>query len=84
MVGLMATSSKKAYATPRSAAPRAPAPVAGHSEPYLHKRHSNTVLFQSLVPGAQKVCLSPLSVFGGNEFDSKHNFTPPTVLLWSV
>ena len=48
MVGLMATSSKKAYATPRSAAPRAPAPVAGHSEPYLHKRHSNTVLSQSL------------------------------------
>ena len=30
MVGLMATSSKRAYATPRSAAPRAPAPVAGH------------------------------------------------------
>ena len=30
MVGLKATSSKRAYATPRSAAPRAPAPVAGH------------------------------------------------------
>ena len=30
MVGLMATSSKRAYAIPRSAAPRAPAPVAGH------------------------------------------------------
>ena len=28
--GLMATSSKRAYAIPRSAAPRAPAPVAGH------------------------------------------------------
>ena len=28
--GLMETSSKRAYATPRSAAPRAPAPVAGH------------------------------------------------------
>ena len=28
VVGLMATSSKKAYATPRSAAPRAPAPAA--------------------------------------------------------
>ena len=27
MVGLLATSSKRAYATPRSAAPRAPAPV---------------------------------------------------------
>ena len=33
MVGLMATSSKKAYAISRSAAPRAPAPVAGHSWP---------------------------------------------------
>ena len=30
MVGLMETSSKRAYATPRSAASRAPAPVAGH------------------------------------------------------
>ena len=30
MVGLMATSSRRAYAIPRSAAPRAPAPVAGH------------------------------------------------------
>ena len=30
MVGLMAISSKRAYAIPRSAAPRGPAPVAGH------------------------------------------------------
>ena len=30
MVGLMATSSKRAYAIPKSAAPRAPAPVAVH------------------------------------------------------
>ena len=30
MVGLMVTFSKKAYAIPRSAAPRAPAPVEGH------------------------------------------------------
>ena len=28
--GLMVTSSKRTYAIPRSAAPRAPAPVAGH------------------------------------------------------
>ena len=33
MVGLMATSSKRAYATPRSAAPRVPAPAAGHCSP---------------------------------------------------
>ena len=30
VLGLIVTSSKRAYATPRSAAPRAPAPVAGH------------------------------------------------------
>ena len=30
MVGLMATSSKRAYAIPRSAAPRAAAPAPGH------------------------------------------------------
>ena len=30
MVQLLVTSSKRAYAIPRSAAPRAPAPVAGH------------------------------------------------------
>ena len=32
MVGLMVTSSKRAYAIPRSAAPRAPAPVYGPTE----------------------------------------------------
>ena len=40
MVGLMMTSSKRAYGTPTSAAPRAPAPVAGHWCPGLHRRHS--------------------------------------------
>ena len=30
VAGLMATSSKRAYTTPRSAAPRVPAPAAGH------------------------------------------------------
>ena len=41
MVGLMATSSKRAYAIPRSAALRAPAPAAVHCRPVLHRRHSN-------------------------------------------
>ena len=36
MVELMATSSKRAYAIPRSVAPRATV------DPYLHRRHSNT------------------------------------------
>ena len=35
MAGLMATSSKRAYAIPRSAAPRAPALVEGHCWPVL-------------------------------------------------
>ena len=37
------------------------------AEPYLHKRHSNTVLATSvgsLGPSAHRVCLSPLSVSG--------------------
>ena len=50
IVGLMVTSSKRAYAIPRSAAPSAPvpAPATGSSELYLHRRCSNTVLSQSL------------------------------------
>ena len=49
MVGLMATSSKRAYAIPKSAAPRAPMPVwQSTADPYHHRRCSNTVLSQSL------------------------------------
>ena len=33
MMGLMLTSSKRAYAIPKSAAPRAPVPAAGHHQP---------------------------------------------------
>ena len=40
--GLVATSSKRTYATPRSASPRGPAHTEGHCDPYLHRRHSNT------------------------------------------
>ena len=48
MVGLMVTYSKRAYAIPKSAAPKAPVPEAGHCWLILHRRHSNTVLYQSL------------------------------------
>ena len=51
LVGLMETSSKKAYATPRSAAPRVPAPVAGHCLPVSLQetlKHSKAGLAQSL------------------------------------
>ena len=66
MVGLMATSSKRAYAIPRSTAPRAPAPQQSTADPYLLNRQPNTVLAQSLGslgPGVHKVCLNPLSVW---------------------
>ena len=51
MLGLMATSSKRAYATTRSAAPRAPAPASGHcwSIPLQETlKHSKAGLAQSL------------------------------------
>ena len=70
MVGLMTTSSKRAYAIPRYAAPRAPAPVAGHCRPVppqemlKHSFVSGSV--GSLGCGVHKVCLNPLSVSGRN------------------
>ena len=48
VVGLMPTFSKRAYAIPRSTATRAPALQQSTADPYLHRRHSNTVLSQSL------------------------------------
>ena len=66
MVGLMVTSSKRAYATPKSATARAPAPVAGHCWPVppqeMLKHSSVSVSVGSLGPGTHKVCLSPLSL----------------------
>jgi len=49
MVGLMVTSSKRTYAIPKSAASRAPAFHQSTAQPYLLRRHSNTVLSQSLL-----------------------------------
>ena len=65
--GLMVTSSKRAYAIPRSAAPRAPAPQQSTADLYLLRRHPNTV-YPSLcgVPGCWCPCLSTLSVSGRN------------------
>ena len=59
MVGLMVTSSKRAYAIPRSAAPRAPAPVAVHCwllPPQETLKHSSvSVSVRSLGPHVHKV-----------------------------
>ena len=49
MVGLMAISSKRTYATPRSAASRAPALQQATADLDLHRRHSNTVCLSSFV-----------------------------------
>ena len=86
MVGLIATSSKRVYATPRSVAPRAPASVAGHWWPIPLKEtltHSKAGLAQSLwsLLVHTKFSLSPPSVSGGYGVCSKYSFTPPTILL---
>ena len=70
MVGLMETSSKRAYAIPMSAAPRAPILVEAYCCPIspqeMLKHSSVSVSVGSLGPGVHKVCLSPLSISGGN------------------
>ena len=69
MVQLIMTSSKRAYATLRSAAPRAPAPAAGHGWPVPPQetlKHSKAGLAQSLwgLLVCTRYCLSPLSTSG--------------------
>ena len=69
MVGLMATSSKRAYAIPRSAAPRAPAPGAGHCwlvPPQKMLKHSKASLVPSLwgILVRTRFCVSLLSISG--------------------
>ena len=46
--GVKVTSSKRAYAIPRSTAHRALPLQQAIADPYLHRRYSNTVLAQSL------------------------------------
>ena len=83
IVGLIATSSKRAYPVPKSAAPRAPAPAADHRQPVppqeMLKHSSVSVSVRSLGPDAHKVCLSPLSALAGMGFDSKCEFASPTI-----
>ena len=66
VVGLIVAFSKRAYAIPRSTAPRAPAPVAVHCPPILLQetlRHnSGLVSVGSLGPGAHKNLVCTLSV----------------------
>ena len=82
VVGLMASSSKRAYAIPRSATPRAPAPATGHCWPVPLQetlRHSSGwgpwVLVRRRFVWALWACLA------GKGFDSECDFAHPTVLL---
>ena len=64
MVGLIVNSSKRAYTIPRSTAPRAPAPAAGHCQPVATQetlRHSRAGLAQSLwsLLVCTRFCLCP-------------------------
>ena len=78
--GLMATSSKRACARPRSAAPRAPAPAGAHCQPgppqetLAHSSVSVSVGPWVLVHTGFVWALWASLV--GMGFDSKHSFTP--------
>ena len=86
MVGLTATSSKRAYATPRTAAPRDPAPAAGHCWPILCRRHWNTQrqVWLSLCGiswCAQSFVWALWASLVGMGFDSKWDLAPLTIFL---
>ena len=88
MVGLMETSFKRAYGTPRSAAPRALAPAAGHCWPVPLQetlKHSKAGLAQSLWSLWVLVCTGFIwalqASLAGLGFDSRHDFAPPIILL---
>ena len=82
MVGLMVTSSKRAYAIPESTAPRAPAPAAGDCCPVpAQETLEGTSGSVSVAPPGMHSDLYEPSEYlwvRGMGFDSKCNFTPPT------
>ena len=85
VMGLMATSSKRAYAVSDTAAPRASVPEADPRwavPPQETLKHSSvSVSVGSPGPGAHKVCLSLLSISGRNGAYAKCELAPPTILL---
>ena len=76
MVGLVVTSSKRAYAIPRSAAPSDPAPSAGHCWPIPSQK---TLKHSSGSVSGSWYARGPSLASTG--FDSKSNFAPPTIFL---
>ena len=87
MVGLMATSSKRAYASHRQVCctQRTLSLWQTTANPCLHGRRSNTVLSQPLWGPWVLVCKRFVCVLwaspAGIGFDSKCEFAPPTILL---
>ena len=92
--GLMATSSERAYAIPRSVAPRAPAPAAGHCWPVI-PQDTQTQVWLSFCGDSwctQGFVWALQVSLVGMRFDSKCDFAPPTVLpgvllclwMWSI
>ena len=73
MVELMATSSKRTYALPRSTAPRAPAPAAVHCWPIplqgTFKHSSVSSSLGSVGPGVQKFVWTLWTSLAGMEFE---------------
>ena len=73
VVGLMVTTSKRVYASPRSAAPGAPAPAAGHCwsiPPQETLKHSKAGLVQALwgFLVCKTFCLNPLIICGRGRY----------------
>ena len=84
MVGLLATFSKRAYTIPRTTAPRIPAPAAIHCW-LVPLQETLTQFCLSLCGCSGSWCtqslFEPSESLVGMGFDSKCNFTPPTILL---
>ena len=84
MLGLMVISSKKTYAIPKSAAPRAPVPAAAHCWP-VSPREMLRVLSRSLWGPWVLVCTRFVwalwASLMGMGFDYKHESAHPTILL---
>ena len=85
MVGLMATSSKRYYAIPKPASPRAPVPAAVHCWPIAPQetlKHSSVSVSWGpwVLVGTRFVWALWVSLTGMG-FVSKHEFALPTVFL---
>ena len=81
----MATSSKRLMLCPGLLHPESLPLRLATADPYLHRRHSNTVLAQSLwglwVLVHTRFVWAFWAFLAGKGFDSKCDFTPPIVLL---